>query len=226
MRTGSHWLLPLSAFGDRRPQVRVDLRGRIEHPRNVGFENHGHDRLRHPRRESIRLRARIVDPIMGTHFTKPRSSLLREVNLACLQTRGDGSGDGSWNRTVVFSKPANVEFDRSFDPPERHVDSLARGNAPREIWDGRAPITARIAIDPHYVLKCFHHVAHRDSAAATHSIGGKFVARHRRVPLSARFSGASILVRPLRGLPVEQPGKVRPEQNTLPEIDSLHQTRR
>ncbi|MEX1130291.1 MAG: hypothetical protein WD227_11120 [Vicinamibacterales bacterium] len=49
-----------------------------------------------------------------------------------------------------------MKLDGSFDPPQRAVDGLARGNAARKIWNRRTPVAVWITIDTNKVLDRFH----------------------------------------------------------------------
>jgi hypothetical protein len=65
-------LPPMLTGGYCRSQLCVDLRRRIEHG-GIRFEDHCDNGLLHARRESIRLRLRIVKLILGTDVIDLRS---------------------------------------------------------------------------------------------------------------------------------------------------------
>lgn len=65
--------------GNRRSELRVDFRGRIENCGDIRLEHDGDNWLRHSRGKTIRLRLRVVEVVFRADFVS-----LRSLNRACL----------------------------------------------------------------------------------------------------------------------------------------------
>ena len=79
-----------------------------------------------------------------------------EVDLPRRLARHDGTMTRSRRSNPISLHPTEMKLNRRLDTPERRIDRLTGGNAPRKIKDRGPPIAVRILVDAYEVPQLSH----------------------------------------------------------------------